>query len=64
MHHRLSDRLALRDITDEVMYELQCLSGQEYVNAYAKRHGAETAEAGAGQPTRIEPVGPAPALAS
>ena len=64
MHHRLSDRLALRDITDEVLYELQCLSGQEYVNAYAKRHGAETAEAGAGQPTRIEPVGPAPSLAS
>lgn len=64
MQHRASDRLALRDITDEVMFELQALSGQEYVPAYAKRHGAETAEAGAGTPTRIGSIAPAPELAS
>ncbi len=64
MQHRASDRLALRDITDEVMYELQSLSGQEYVPTYAKRNGAETAEAGAGPPTRIQSIGPPPELAS
>ncbi|MEO5679978.1 MAG: lysophospholipid acyltransferase family protein [Acidimicrobiales bacterium] len=50
---RPDDRLALRDITDEVMFELQALSGQEYVAAYAKRSGAETAEAGAAAPGRF-----------
>ena len=32
-----SDRLVLRQITDEVMYEIRNLSGQEYVNTYATR---------------------------
>jgi 1-acyl-sn-glycerol-3-phosphate acyltransferase len=31
------DRHVLRSITDEVMFELRELSGQEYVNQYAKR---------------------------
>ena len=31
------NRMALRNITDEVMFELRELSGQEYVNEYAKR---------------------------
>jgi 1-acyl-sn-glycerol-3-phosphate acyltransferase len=30
-----SDRFILRSITDEIMYELGRLSGQEYVDAYA-----------------------------
>lgn len=30
---RLDDRVALLDLTDELMYELQALSGQEYVPA-------------------------------
>ncbi len=41
-----SDRLVLRAITDEIMYELMRLSGQEYVDIYAtkakeelRRHG-------------------------
>jgi len=34
---RASDRLVLRQITDEVMYEIRNLSGQEYVNTYATR---------------------------
>ena len=64
MRHRASDRLALRDITDEVMYELQCLSGQEYVPSYAKRSGSETAEAGAARPVRAQALAPPPVLAA
>jgi len=29
------DRIVLRAITDEIMYELMKLSGQEYVDVYA-----------------------------
>lgn len=39
---RADDPLVLRQITDEIMFELRQLSGQTYVNAYAKRKGAET----------------------
>ena len=37
--HRADDdhRLALRRITDELMYEIRALSGQEYVDEYATR---------------------------
>jgi 1-acyl-sn-glycerol-3-phosphate acyltransferase len=31
------DRIVLRAITDEIMYELMKLSGQEYVDEYAQR---------------------------
>ncbi len=34
---RPDDRLALRQITDEVMYEIRELTGQEYVDSYATR---------------------------
>ncbi len=34
-----SDPLALRSFTDELMFEIRALSGQEYVDRYAKRHG-------------------------
>jgi len=34
---RASDPLVLRQITDEVMFELRALSGQEYVDTYCKR---------------------------
>jgi 1-acyl-sn-glycerol-3-phosphate acyltransferase len=34
---RADDRLVLRQITDEVMYEIRNLSGQEYVDTYATR---------------------------
>ena len=34
---RPKDPRALREITDSIMFELQQLSGQEYVNQYAKR---------------------------
>ena len=40
-----NDRFVLRSITDEIMYSLMCLSGQEYVDLYAadvkKAMGAE-----------------------
>src|SRR5690606_25542100 len=37
---RSSDHLLLRQITDEVMYEIRQLSGQEYVDEYASRRAA------------------------
>jgi 1-acyl-sn-glycerol-3-phosphate acyltransferase len=42
-HHRerSDDPMVLRQVTDEVMFELRNLSGQEYVNAYAKRRDPE-----------------------
>jgi 1-acyl-sn-glycerol-3-phosphate acyltransferase len=38
------DRFVLRSITDEIMYELMQLSGQEYVDTYATKAKAELAE--------------------
>jgi 1-acyl-sn-glycerol-3-phosphate acyltransferase len=35
------DRLVLRTITDEIMFELRALSGQDYVDAYCKRKKAD-----------------------
>jgi 1-acyl-sn-glycerol-3-phosphate acyltransferase len=37
------DRVVLRAVTDEIMYELQRLSGQEYVDAYASTVKAKAA---------------------
>ncbi|MFN8037786.1 MAG: lysophospholipid acyltransferase family protein [Acidimicrobiales bacterium] len=49
---RPDDRLVLRQITDEVMYEIRNLSGQEYVDAYATKTSetmpAETAKPAVG----------------
>jgi 1-acyl-sn-glycerol-3-phosphate acyltransferase len=39
------DRFVLRSITDEIMYELMLLSGQEYVDTYATKAKADLAEA-------------------
>jgi 1-acyl-sn-glycerol-3-phosphate acyltransferase len=38
---RAGEPLVLRQITDEIMYELRALSGQEYVDRYAKRDDPE-----------------------
>jgi len=38
-----NDRFVLRSITDEIMYELMRLSGQEYVDVYASKAKAEIA---------------------
>src|SRR6058998_1256365 len=40
-----ADRFVLRSITDEVMYEIMMLSGQEYVDEYASKVKARLAEA-------------------
>lgn len=34
---RAGDRLALREITDELMFEIRSLTGQEYIDRYATR---------------------------
>jgi 1-acyl-sn-glycerol-3-phosphate acyltransferase len=38
---RADDPMVLRQVTDEVMFELRGLSGQEYVNQYARRRDPE-----------------------
>jgi 1-acyl-sn-glycerol-3-phosphate acyltransferase len=43
-----SDRFVLRSVTDEIMYALMELSGQEYVDMYATRAKEIRAERGAG----------------
>jgi len=47
-----SDHLVLRAITDEIMYALMELSGQEYVDEYAQR-AKSRARAGRKRPARI-----------
>ncbi len=39
------DRFVLRSVTDEIMYELMTLSGQEYVDQYATKAKAEIQQA-------------------
>lgn len=55
-YERADDPRVLREITDQIMFELRELSGQEYVNAYAKRKGAE--EAAAADQARIPSATP------
>jgi len=47
-----SDPMALRALTDELMFEMRALTGQEYVDRYAKKHhvvgGSEIALVGQG----------------
>jgi 1-acyl-sn-glycerol-3-phosphate acyltransferase len=60
------DRFILRSVTDEVMYEIMKLSGQEYVDIYAaaakrqlaeeKRQLAEEAKAATGQAAGTQPA--------
>jgi 1-acyl-sn-glycerol-3-phosphate acyltransferase len=42
---RLDDRLALRELTDEVMYEICQLSGYEYVDTYATKKAEDATSA-------------------
>ncbi|MGZ8753183.1 MAG: lysophospholipid acyltransferase family protein [Acidimicrobiia bacterium] len=50
--HRADDHLALRQLTDEVMYEIHELSGYEYADTYATK----SATAGEPQPDRSPEV--------
>ena len=45
-----ADRFVLRSITDEVMYEIMMISGQEYVDEYAAKVKQRQSEAGERQP--------------
>jgi len=47
------DRLVLRSMTDEIMYEIMTLSGQEYVDTYAAKAKAELAAARKGTPASV-----------
>lgn len=53
---RADDRLVLRQITDEIMFTLRELSGQEYVNHYAKRKDV----VGGAEPARPRPIAAIP----
>jgi 1-acyl-sn-glycerol-3-phosphate acyltransferase len=64
---RPDDRIVLRQLIDEVMYEIRKLSGQEYVDVYAnKRDDAEpeASEVAAPVAEPAEPVEPAEVAAS
>jgi 1-acyl-sn-glycerol-3-phosphate acyltransferase len=63
--HESTDPLTLRAATDELMFEIRNLSGQTYVDRYAKRHGvvggAEVAQVrttpnGDGEPMTTPPA--------
>ena len=54
-YDRPKDPRALREVTDEIMYELRELSGQDYVNTYATRKKSE----GAAEVSKIRTVEPA-----
>jgi 1-acyl-sn-glycerol-3-phosphate acyltransferase len=43
-HDRPKDRFVLRSVTDEIMYEIMMLSGQEYVDEYASKVKAQISE--------------------
>jgi 1-acyl-sn-glycerol-3-phosphate acyltransferase len=45
------DRFVLRSMTDEIMYELMQLSGQEYVDIYANKAKELIATYGTSTPT-------------
>lgn len=67
---RPDDRMVLRQITDEVMFEIQSLSGQDYVNTYAtssKSSGAATSSVAPRTASEVTPIRiaePAPSLVS
>ena len=63
--HVGDDRMVLRQITDEVVYEIRSLTGQEYVDAYATRPGASPEPVAPVVPMRPEePQRPAVVVAS
>ena len=57
---RADDRLVLRQIIDEVMFEIRALSGQEYVDSYATKK----AEALPAEVAHVQPIAEAPARRS
>ncbi|CAN5727247.1 lysophospholipid acyltransferase family protein [soil metagenome] len=55
---RANDRLVLRQIIDEVMYEIRALSGQEYVDTYATKKAESLPTDTAVIPSEGEPPSP------
>jgi 1-acyl-sn-glycerol-3-phosphate acyltransferase len=53
---RADDRLVLRQLTDEVMFEIRRLTGQEYVDEYASSKPAPQAPVPVPDTTRTEPA--------
>ncbi len=53
--HRLDDPLVLRQATDDLMWEIGQLSGQQYVDRYASRRSQPT-EPGTGAGQRSDPA--------
>jgi 1-acyl-sn-glycerol-3-phosphate acyltransferase len=63
---RSHDKVALRAVTDEIIYEIMQLSGQEYVDEYASRvkaRGGATPES-TPHPTEVAATEAAPAEAA
>jgi 1-acyl-sn-glycerol-3-phosphate acyltransferase len=54
------DRFVLRSITDEIMYEIMTLSGQEYVDVYGAQVKKSMDSTGASAPEVIAKLQPAP----
>ena len=59
-YDRADDPRVLRQITDEIMFELRQLSGQEYVDTYAARK----AVVGAAAETRVRSTPPPEPIAA
>ena len=59
-----TDPMALRRLTDELMFEIRTLSGQDYVDRYAKKHGVvggtDIAHVGSSPGTGETPLAPPP----
>jgi 1-acyl-sn-glycerol-3-phosphate acyltransferase len=59
---RSDDRLVLRQITDEVMFEIRALSGQAYVDTYATKPSKAPAEAAPAAPAPVPAAPGAPTV--
>jgi len=58
---RIDDPLVLRQVTDQIMFELRALSGQEYVDRYCKRASDDALDAGEPAHLRTAPLAAASA---
>ena len=50
-----ADRFVLRSVTDEIMYEIMLLSGQEYVDEYASKIKEQLTQQARGEEAAKEP---------
>ena len=62
-HDRPKDRFVLRSVTDEILYEIMMITGQEYVDEYAARVKKELSEeqTSSGPSVRVNDQAPVPA---